>query len=57
MFSFDGKGIEMDVRELMKRRERSTVLITLSVSGDSNLDSVMGQLRKEYGSSYNIKDK
>jgi len=47
----------MNLKELIQRREKSTVLITLSVSGNSNLDSVMGQLRKEYGTSYNIKDK
>lgn len=47
----------MNLNELSKRREKSTVLVTLSVSGNSNINSVVNQLRKEYATSFNIKDK
>lgn len=47
----------MNLKELCERREKSTVLLTLSVSGSSNLDSVVEQLRKEYATASNIKDK
>jgi len=47
----------MSLRELCKRQEKSTVLVTLSVSGNSTLDSIAEQLRKEYATASNIKDK
>ena len=47
----------MGINELQKRRERDTVLITLSVSNGANVNSVIEQLRKEASTAYNIKDK
>jgi len=47
----------MNLRKLGKRKERGTVLITLTVSRGSNLNRVIQQLRKEWSSASNIKDK
>ena len=47
----------MDLEELIKRREQSTVLVTLAVSCGSRLNSAIEQLKKEYATAFNIKDK
>ncbi|MFQ6065425.1 MAG: hypothetical protein ACE5L6_08120 [Candidatus Bathyarchaeia archaeon] len=47
----------MGLEELIKRRERSTVLVTLSVSSGSSLNSVIEHVKKEYATAFNIKDK
>ena len=47
----------MTISELSKRRERDTVLITVSVSNGANVNSVIEQLRKEASTANNIKDK
>jgi len=41
----------------LNRKERGTVLITLGVSGNSNISSVRKMISKEYSTSSNIKDK
>ena len=51
------KGQRMDLEELIKRREKSTVLVTLSVSCGSSLNSATAQLKKEYATAFSIKDK
>ena len=45
------------MKELTNRRERSTCLITLSVTGNSNPNAITNLLRKEYATSHNIKNK
>jgi peptide subunit release factor 1 (eRF1) len=47
----------MSIQELGQRHERGTVLVTLSVSHDSNLNSVLNQIRKESATASKIRDK
>jgi peptide subunit release factor 1 (eRF1) len=47
----------MEISKLAERRERGTVLVTLSVSTGSNINSVVNQLRREVVSAQNIRDK
>jgi peptide subunit release factor 1 (eRF1) len=47
----------MSLQELSQRHERGTVLVTLSVSHDSALNSLLSQIRKEAATAGNIKDK
>jgi peptide subunit release factor 1 (eRF1) len=47
----------MSLQELSQRHERGTVLVTLSVSHDSALSSLLSQIRKEAATAGNIKDK
>lgn len=51
------EGVNMSIQELSQRRERGTVLVTLSVSHDSSLNSVLNQIKKESVTANNIKDK
>lgn len=44
-------------KQLLNRKARSTSLITVSVSYNSNLEAVKSMLRKEYSTASNIKDK
>lgn len=50
-------GENMKLNKLVKRKENGTVLVTLSVSHNSNVNSVIKQLRKEWSTACNIKSK
>ena len=45
------------LNQLCKRHEKTTVLVTLSVSKDTNINSITKQLRREQSTANNIKDK